>query len=156
MLALPDWEAPFDVATDASLVAIGAELSQRSRPVAYYSKKLTPTESRYHVTDREMLALYLACMKWRHYVQGRVCTVYTDHQPLVYIHTQPHLNARQARWLERLAEFDIKIVHRPGAENIAADVLSRYGMHVEPDTAVPSTLHCVADVGVERAVRTWL
>ena len=36
------------------------------------------------------------------------------------------MNARQARWLERLAELDLKIVYRPGVENVAADVLSRF------------------------------
>ena len=71
VLALPDWDAPFEVATDASDVAIGAELSQCSKPVAYFSKKLSPAESRYHVTDREMMAVFRACMKWRPYMQGK-------------------------------------------------------------------------------------
>ena len=30
-----------------------------------------------------------------------------------------------ARWLERLAEFDIKVEHRPGAQHTNADALSR-------------------------------
>ena len=66
MLKLPDYSKPFriDLATDASDVAVGAELSQNGQPVAFYSKKLTPTEARYHVTDREFLAIYQACMKW--------------------------------------------------------------------------------------------
>ena len=34
---------------------MGGELFQRGRPVAFYSKKLTPAESRYHVTDRELM-----------------------------------------------------------------------------------------------------
>ena len=56
--------------------------------------------------------------------------MYTDHKPLKYIYVQPHLNARQARWLEWLAELDLNIVYKPGVENVAADVLSRYGCHV--------------------------
>ena len=71
VLALPDWSANFDVTTEASIVAIGAALAQRSRPVAYFSKKLTPAKSCYHVTDREMLGLYRACMKWRPYLVGK-------------------------------------------------------------------------------------
>ena len=53
MLKLPDYSKPFriDLAADASDVAVGAELSQNRQPVFYYSKKLTPTEARYHVTD---------------------------------------------------------------------------------------------------------
>ena len=64
VLALPDFERPFDVTTDASIVAVGGELAQGGRPVAFFSKKLTPAESRYHVTDRELMGVYLACMKW--------------------------------------------------------------------------------------------
>ena len=56
--------------------------------------------------------------------------MYTDHKPLKYIYVQPHLNAHQARWLERLAELDLNIVYKPGVENVAADVLSQYGCHV--------------------------
>ena len=48
--------------------------------------------------------------------------MYTDHKPLKYIYVQPHLNAHQARWLERLAELDLNIVYKPGVENVAADV----------------------------------
>ena len=112
---------------DASDVALGAELSQGGKPVAYFSKKLTPTEARYHVTDRELMAIYAACMKWHQYLHGNRCTVYTDHKALTYIYTQPHLNSRQARWLERLAELDLHIVYKPGIANVSADVLSRFG-----------------------------
>ena len=49
-----------DLAADASDVAIGAELSQNEQPVVFYSKKLTPTEARYHVTDR--VAGYLSSL----------------------------------------------------------------------------------------------
>ena len=88
MLKLPDYSKSFriDLAADASDVAVGAELSQNRLLVASYSKKLTPTEARYHVTDRELLAIYQACMKWRQYLHGHKCTIYTDHKPLIYLY----------------------------------------------------------------------
>ena len=54
MLKLPDYPKPFriDLAVDASDVALEAELSQNEQSVAFHSKNLTPTEARYHVTDR--------------------------------------------------------------------------------------------------------
>ena len=113
--------------TDASVVAVGVELAQRGHPVAFYSKKLTPAESRNHITDRELMGVYLGCMKWCHYLHGNVCNVYTDHEPLVYIFVQPHLNARQAHWLEWLAEPNLQVHYVPGKYNVVADVLSRYG-----------------------------
>ena len=98
--------------------------------MAFFSKKLTPTEARYHVTDREFMAIFKACMKWRQYLQGNKCTVYTDHEPVKYIYVQPHQNARQVCWLERLAELDLSIVYKRGVENVAADVLSCFRQHV--------------------------
>ena len=71
VLALLDWSANFDVTADASIVAVEAKLAQRGRAVAYFSKKLIPAKSRYHVTDREMLGVYCACMKWRPYLVGK-------------------------------------------------------------------------------------
>ena len=67
MLKLPDYSKPFriDLAADANDVAIGAELSQNGQPVAFYSNKLTFTEATYHVTDRELLVIYQAYMKWK-------------------------------------------------------------------------------------------
>ena len=72
MLKVPDYSKPFriDLAADASDVAVGAELSHNGEAVAFYSKKLTPTEARYHVTDRELLAICQACMKWRQSLHG--------------------------------------------------------------------------------------
>ena len=89
MLKLPDCSKPFriDLAADASNVAVGAELSQNRQPVTFYSNKLTPTEARYHVLDHELLAIYQACMKWRPYLHGHRCTVYTDYKPLTYLYT---------------------------------------------------------------------
>ena len=113
--------------TDASIVAVGGELAQCGHPVVFYSKKLTPAESRYHVTNRELIGLYLGCMKWRHYLHGNVCHIYTHNEPLVYIFVQPHLNARQARWLERLAELNLEVHYVSGKDNVVADVLSHYG-----------------------------
>ena len=77
VLKLPDYSKPFriDLAVDASDVAVGAELLQNRQPVAFYSKKFNTTEARYHVTDRELLAVYQSCMKWRQYLHGHKCTI---------------------------------------------------------------------------------
>ena len=37
------------------------------------------------------------------------------------------VNPYQARWLERLAELNLEVHYVPGKDNVAADVLSRYG-----------------------------
>ena len=59
MLKLPDYSKSFgiDLAADVNNVAVGAELSYNGQPVVFFSKNLTPTESRYHVADRDLLAI---------------------------------------------------------------------------------------------------
>ena len=124
--------------------------------MAFYSKKLTPAESYSHVTDRELRAMHLACMKWRHYLYGNVCHVYTDHEPPTYIFVSPHLNTRQAHWLEHLAELDLKVHYVLWKENVAVDVLSRYGQHVDGADGLRTGSYSLADAMVSCAVHEWL
>ena len=49
----------------------------------------------------------------------------TDNKGLKYLLDQPNLNARQARWLAFLSEYDFEIQHIKGKENKVADALSR-------------------------------
>ena len=95
--------------------------------MAFFSKKLIPTGARYHVTDREFMAIFKACMKWCQYLHGNKCTIHTDYEPQKYIYVQPYLNTCQACWLECLAGLDLSIVYKAGVENVAADVLSHFG-----------------------------
>ena len=86
LLAHPKPEAPTNIMTDASDIAVGAVLQQHINgdwhPIAYFSKKLKPAESRY--SDRELLAVYLAIKHFRHFLEGRPFHVLTDHKPLTY------------------------------------------------------------------------
>lgn len=117
--------------TDASDFAIGAVLSQhhdkRLHPVAFHSRKMSPAEMNYEIHDKEMLAIVVALEDWRHYLQGGKFPVliYTDHKNLEYFMTTKTLNRRQARWAEKLSEYDFTIVYRKGTSNAKADALSR-------------------------------
>ena len=64
---------------------------------------------------------------------GRKFELRTDHCGMEYLFDQPTLNARKARWLEFLCEFDFEIKHIKGKENKVVDALSRkvHEMHVE-------------------------
>ena len=48
-----------------------------------------------------------------------------DNKGLKYLLVQPKLNARKARWLAFLSEYDFKIQHIKGKENKVTDALSR-------------------------------
>nr|CDS29034.1 gag pol polyprotein [Hymenolepis microstoma] len=68
--------------TDASHVAVGAVLQQvvkgETQPLSFYSKKLTPTETRYSTFGRELHAIYLAVKHFRHILEGCQFTIFTD------------------------------------------------------------------------------
>ncbi|GJU67924.1 reverse transcriptase domain-containing protein [Tanacetum coccineum] len=53
------------------------------------------------------------------------CTVYTDHSALKYLFAKKDSKARLLRWVLLLQEFDFDVVDTKGAENLAADHLSR-------------------------------
>ena len=50
--------------------------------------------------------------------------IYTDHRSIQYILTQRDLNARQRRWIELLADYDLSILYHSGKANVVADALS--------------------------------
>ena len=49
----------------------------------------------------------------------------TDNKGLKYLLDQPNLNARQARWLAFLSEYDFEIKLIKGKENKEVDALRR-------------------------------
>ena len=100
--------------------------------ICYESTKLKEYEKNYGTHDLELAAIVHALKMWRYYLMGRRFELKRDHCGLKYLFDQPTLNARQARWLEFLCEFDFKIKHIKGKENKVADALSRkvQEMHV--------------------------
>ncbi|WVZ97626.1 hypothetical protein U9M48_043144 [Paspalum notatum var. saurae] len=125
ILAQPDITKPFDVYCDASGSGIGCVLMQEGRVIAYASSQLRKHEVNYPTHDLELLAVVYALKKWRHYLLGNTCHIYTDHKSLKYIFTQPELNMRQRRWLELIKDYDLEVHYHPGKANVVADALSR-------------------------------
>ncbi|WVZ72087.1 LOW QUALITY PROTEIN: hypothetical protein U9M48_020600 [Paspalum notatum var. saurae] len=125
VLAQPDITKPFDIYCDASGSGLGCVLMQEGRVIAYASCQLRKHEVNYPTHDLELLAVVYALKKWRHYLLGNTCHVYTDHKSLKYIFTQPELNMRQRRWLELIKDYDLEVHYHPGKANVVADALSR-------------------------------
>ncbi|GKB78185.1 putative reverse transcriptase domain-containing protein, partial [Tanacetum coccineum] len=124
ILALPEGSENFMVYCDASCKGLGAVLMQREKVIAYASRQLKIHEKNYTTHDLE-LKLILFALKWRHYLYGTKCVVFTDHKSLQHILDQKELNMRQRRWLELLSDYDCEIRYHPGKANVVADALSR-------------------------------
>ncbi|GJT96356.1 reverse transcriptase domain-containing protein [Tanacetum coccineum] len=74
---------------------------------------------------KEMLAVVYAFEKFRSYLIMNKSVVYTDHSALKYLFNKKDAKARLLRWVLLLQEFDFKVIDTKGAENYAADHLSR-------------------------------
>ncbi|GFS49807.1 hypothetical protein TNCV_4344691 [Trichonephila clavipes] len=131
LLAHPSPSAPLALHVDASDYAIGGALHQvvdsELQPLAFFSRKLTSSEKSYSAYDRELLAIYSAIRHFQYMLGARDFTVFTDHKPLTYVFRQKSdkCSPRQIRQLDFISQFTTNIVHIPGSDNIAADVLSR-------------------------------
>jgi ribonuclease HI len=125
VLAPPDTQKDFVIYCDASRQGLGCVLMQERKVIAYGSRQLRTHEDKYPTHDLELAAVIYALKLWRHYLLGNRCEVYTDHQSLKYLFTQPDLNLRQQRWLETIADFNMDISYTPGKANVMADALSR-------------------------------
>ena len=122
-LALPDFNQRFQIVADASGFGIGAIFLQAGRPISYYSRKLSDSETRYSTSDKELLAAFCALVQFRHYVQGRPFDLITDHKPNTG--TFRTMTKMQTKWSAYLADFDgINYIYQPGRTNVA-DPLSR-------------------------------
>ncbi|GJZ10666.1 reverse transcriptase domain-containing protein [Tanacetum coccineum] len=97
ILVAPDWDLPFEIMCDASDFAVGADLGQRK------TKHFQPI----------------------HYAILSKTIVYTDHSTLKYLLAKQDAKPRLLRWILLLQEFDVIIRDKKGAENLAADHLSR-------------------------------
>ncbi|GJZ04073.1 reverse transcriptase domain-containing protein [Tanacetum coccineum] len=86
---------------------------------------MTEAESNYTTTEKEMLAVVYAFEKFRSYLIMNKSVVYTDHSALKYLFNKKDAKARLLHWVLLLQEFDFKIIDTKGAENYAADHLSR-------------------------------
>lgn len=100
---------------------------QNGKPIAFASRILTDTETRYAQIEKELLAVVFACTKFKDYVYGKQVVLETDHQPLVSILKKPIHNAlaRLQRMLFRLQSYDISLVYKKGKQMDLVDTLSR-------------------------------
>ena len=123
---------PTRILTDASGCGVGAVLEQADenecwKPVAFFSRALTPPEAALVNFERELLAIYAACRKWLGYLQGLHFSILCDCAALKNIASMSFA-ARKRRivtMLLFLRTLSFTWVHIPGKDNGAADALSR-------------------------------
>ena len=97
LLRYYDRTKPMVVQANVSQQGLGACLLQEGQPIAFASKSLIDTETRYANIERELLAIVFSCQWFNTYILGRPFTVESDHKPLEKIH-QKSLARASARF----------------------------------------------------------
>jgi hypothetical protein len=124
-LALPDFNQPFHIETDASATGVGAVLLQNGHPLAYISKSLGPRNRGLSTYEKEYLAILVAIDQWRHYLMQGEFFIHTDQQSLIHLNEQRLHTPWQQKVFTKLLGLNYKLIYKKGMDNNAADALSR-------------------------------
>lgn len=130
VLAYPKFDRPFILATDSSEHAIGYVLSQlddqdKEHPIAFGGRALHGHETRWHITDKEGLALVEAVSLFRPYLANSSFTVYTNNISVKWLKQIKKCQGRLGRWALTLQGYNFQILHKASSANGNADGLSR-------------------------------
>ena len=132
VLSAPDYSKPFSLDVDASNTGAGAVLLQEDgngvpHPVSYFSVKFNKHQLNYSTIEKETLAMLLALQHFYVYVcsSSVPVSVFTDHNPLVFLAQMYNHNQRLMRWALLAQGYNLVIRHKKGCDNIVADALSR-------------------------------
>ena len=122
ILSYPDFSKEFEIHTDASKLQLGAVISQDGKPIAFYSRKLNPAQTRYTTTESKLLSIVETLKEFRNILLGQQIVVYTDHDNLTYKNFNSY---RVMRWRLFIEEYSPDLRYIKGEKNIVADALSR-------------------------------
>ena len=119
---------------DGSAVAAGYYLSQEDengveRVIAYGSNSFNKSQRQYSATEKELASLRMGVKAFREFLGQDEFRIRTDHGALVYLMNMSVCNARLARTLVDLGEYNFTIEHIKGTLNECADGLSRLPRH---------------------------
>ena len=118
--------------TDSSDYVSGGVLFQKDkngdlRPVAFFSKTMSPAECNYDIYDKELLAIIRCLEQWRPELESceEPIKIMTDHKNLEHFYTTKKLSRRQTRWAQILSAYNFVIMYQTGRQNAKADALTQ-------------------------------
>ena len=82
LLTSTDFNETFKIHTNDSAFQLGEVISQKGKPIAFYSRKITDVQQRYTLTDREVLSIVETLKGSRTKLLGQKLRVYTYHKSL--------------------------------------------------------------------------
>ena len=123
VLAYPNFTSDFVLETDASVLGLGAVLSQtqtdkKLHPISFASKALNPAEKKYAITELETLAVVWAMAHYHHYLYGHKVVVLTDHSAVKAVLEADNPSPKHARWWTKVygRGIEVTIPYLPAPE----------------------------------------
>ena len=102
LLTYPDFDGTFKIHTNASKFQLVEVISQKGKPITFYSRKITNSQQRYALMERELLSIIETLKEFRTILLARRLRIYTNHKYL----TCKKLNTdRVLRWRLILEEY---------------------------------------------------
>jgi hypothetical protein len=88
--------------------------SGKLKPMAYFSKKLSPAKSNYEIHDKKLLAIVRAIKKWKKKLIEikNPFVVLSDHKNIQYFITIRKLSEKQVRWSLTFFQFRFQLKFR--------------------------------------------
>ena len=111
LLVYLDFNAPFEIHTDASKLQIGTVIYQKGKPITVYSRKMNSAHQNYTTAEKELLYIVAYIKEFHNILLGHQITVYTDHKKLTYKHFNTE---RVMRWRLVLKDFGPELKYTKG------------------------------------------
>ncbi len=115
----------FDYVNDDILSQYDDEETLHS--MIYYSKNLSLAECNYEIYDKKLLTIIRAFKHWWSELKLTELSIkmFIDHQALTSLIKNKELSKRQMRWIQKLVDFNFKIMYCSDKQNIKVDALTR-------------------------------
>ncbi len=95
--------------------------------IVFYSKNMFSAECNYEIYDKELLIIIWAFEHW--WLELKLTDIsikmFIDHQALILLMKDKELSKHQMRWVQKLADFNFRIMYRSDKQNIKIDALTR-------------------------------
>jgi len=93
----------------------------------YYSKNLSLAECNYEIYDKKLLTIIQAFKHWWSELKLTELSIkmFINHQALTSLMKNKELSKRQMRWIQKLVDFNFKIMYCSGKQNIKVNALTR-------------------------------
>ncbi len=103
--------------------------------IVFYSKNMSFAECNYKIYDKKLLIIIWAFKHW--WLELKLTDIsikmFIDHQALISLMKDKELSKYQMRWLQKLADFNFKIIYWSDKQNIKINALTRWADFMSKD-----------------------